>query len=78
MPLSSDPEARKRQLANLRPDAALKHGAASERLIRERRTELVAELHTEYPNESKRVLTRRLTGWRWRRPGWRTPTSTGS
>lgn len=64
MPLSGDPEARKRQLANLRPDAALKHGARSEVAIRGRADELFAELSGLFPSASEttlRLQARRLS-----------------
>lgn len=56
MPLSSDPVARERQLANLKSSSALKHGARSEALIRESSTAILAELEKTYPNESSTWL----------------------
>jgi hypothetical protein len=56
MPLSSDPDARAKQLANLKTSAAVTHGAQSGALIQARRDELLAELVAEFPSESRRVL----------------------
>ncbi len=63
MPLSSDPVARERQLANLKPSSALKHGARSEALIQAHSRAILAELEKSYPNESPmwlRLQSRRL------------------
>ena len=57
MPLSSDPEARERQLANLKPSNSTKHGARSEVLIRESSREILAELEKLYPSESAHWLS---------------------
>lgn len=43
-------------MANLRPDAALKHGGRADALTRGRADELFAELSGEFPNASERVL----------------------
>jgi hypothetical protein len=55
MPLSSDPQARERQIANLKR-GQLAHGANSEALIRPLAEEYLAELAGEFPNASERVL----------------------
>lgn len=63
MPLSSDPVARRAQLANLRPENSTKHGARSEALIRADSSEYVAELQRSYPAESEvwvRLQARRM------------------
>jgi hypothetical protein len=52
MPLSKDPAARKRQLANLRSDGALKYGTRSEAAIQELSSAHLAELQRTYPGES--------------------------
>ena len=56
MPLSSDPDARSRQLANLRSDGAVRHGAGSEALIRPLAETYLDELLEEFPAASERVL----------------------
>ena len=56
MPLSSDPQARERQLGNLKRTAATTHGAKSETQIRPLRERYVAELRAEFPNASERRL----------------------
>jgi hypothetical protein len=55
MPLSSDPQAREAQLANLRQGNP-QHGARSEVAIRPRRERLLAELRTEFPDAAERRL----------------------
>jgi hypothetical protein len=52
VPLSKDPAARERQLRNLKPSSALKHGARSEALIQESARAILAELEKTYPSES--------------------------
>lgn len=56
MPLSSDPEKRAAQLANLKPTSATKHGAYSDAAIRDLRREHLAELAAEFPSASRREL----------------------
>ena len=56
MPLSGDPEARKRQLANLRSSSAVTHGAHSDALTRPLAEQYLAELLEEFPTASERVL----------------------
>jgi hypothetical protein len=56
MPLSQDPEARARQLANLRSTSAVQHGANSEQLIRPLREKYLAELAAAFPNASAAEL----------------------
>jgi hypothetical protein len=61
--LSSDPHARANQLANLRGDAATKHGARSEAVISESSSVYFTELQRSYPVESEhwlRLQSRRL------------------
>lgn len=66
--MSPDPEARARQLANLKPgfvraDAALKHGARSEAIVLADSSMYVAELQRTYPGESEvwvRLQARRM------------------
>ena len=58
MGLSRDPDARARQLANLDPanlrsDAARKHGARSEPVVRDLASVLLVELQRTYPGESE-------------------------
>jgi hypothetical protein len=67
VPLSSDPDARKRQLANLvSTDAggnALKHGTRSEPVVQDLSSEFLPELQREFPGESdywRRVQARRM------------------
>jgi hypothetical protein len=50
VPLSSDPDARSRQLANLTRSAAVTHGAHSAAAIRPLRERHIAELSEEFPN----------------------------
>jgi hypothetical protein len=56
VPLSKDPAARERQLANLRSSSAVKHGTRSEVLIRPLAEQYLAELVGEFPDASERVL----------------------
>jgi hypothetical protein len=65
MPLSQDPEARRRQLANLLPagEAHLQHGARSEPIVRELSIGFLAELEREFPDETdywRKLQARRL------------------
>jgi hypothetical protein len=53
---SSDPVKRAAQLANLRQNAAVKHGATSEAKVRPLREQYLAELRQEFPNASERRL----------------------
>ena len=55
MPLSSDPQARQAQLANLRRGQPV-HGALTEATVRPRRERLLAELRAEFPSASERRL----------------------
>jgi hypothetical protein len=50
MPLSNDSEARQRQLANLRQNAATTHGASSEIVIRDARERYLIELAEAFPS----------------------------
>lgn len=56
MPLSSDPDRRAKQLANLRSSAAVTHGAHSGALIREAAGEHLANLKQQLPNASEEEL----------------------
>jgi CRP-like cAMP-binding protein len=56
VPLSSNGQARARQLANLKPSGALQHGAHSEALTRPLAETYFAELRAELPSASERVL----------------------
>jgi hypothetical protein len=56
MPLSKDPKARQRQLANLKSTNAVKHGTRSEALIQPLAEMYLAELTEEFPLASERVL----------------------
>lgn len=56
MPLSQDPEARQRQLANLKPHAAMTHGARSGAVIREAAAEHLANLKRQLPSASDEEL----------------------
>jgi hypothetical protein len=63
MPLSKDPAARAKQLANLKAENSTKHGARSEVLIRAESSEYVAELRRSYPAEGEvwvRLQARRM------------------
>lgn len=63
MPLSQDPAARARQIANLHPGAALKHGGRSEAVVQELSSAYLAELQREYPGEPEhwqRLQSRRM------------------
>lgn len=57
MPLSKDPDLRARQLANLSPNAAMRHGAHAERDIAPVRTEHLARLRLSFPSADDAVLT---------------------
>jgi hypothetical protein len=64
MPPSKNPVARKRQLANLKPDAATKHGAYAEEKVAPLREQFAAELATQYgkiatPDELELAADRR-------------------
>ncbi len=50
MPLSSDPKARERQLANLKPQAPLRHGAYSAERLKPVREAILCELLASFPN----------------------------
>jgi hypothetical protein len=50
MPLSSNPDARARQLANLTPRSAVKHGAYSPELLAPERERILGELLASFPN----------------------------
>jgi hypothetical protein len=52
VPLSKDPESRSKQLANLRQNAATKHGAFSEVAIRPARERYAVELAEAFPSAS--------------------------
>jgi hypothetical protein len=56
MPLSGDPAARARQLANLKSSNAVKHGTRSEAIIQPLAEQYLAELVGEFPLASERVL----------------------
>jgi CRP-like cAMP-binding protein len=56
VPLSKDPAARRKQLANLKTTSAVKHGTRSEALIRPLAEMYLAELTGEFPQASERVL----------------------
>ena len=56
MPLSSDPAARSRQLANLKATSAVKHGAYSATAIRPIRERLVAELTKAFPSATSEEI----------------------
>ena len=56
MPTSRDPEKAARQLANLRQNAAVTHGARSEELIRPLRERYFAELTEELPHAKPREV----------------------
>ena len=53
MPLSNDPSARQKQLANLKTTAATTHGAQSEQAIRPLRERFVVELSAAFPSATK-------------------------
>jgi hypothetical protein len=63
MPLSSDSEARKRQLANLKPTAATTHGAMSGQLIRQATAEHLANLAGQFPHATEAELTLQASRW---------------
>ncbi len=50
MPLSSNVDARARQLANLKPQGAVKHGAYSAELLKPERERILGELLASFPN----------------------------
>jgi len=50
VPLSSDPVARERQLANLTPRSAVTHGAYSAELLKPERERILDELLASFPN----------------------------
>ena len=50
MPLSSDPEKRTNQLANLRPNAAVKHAAWYQEQLEPLRLKYQAELRERFPS----------------------------
>jgi hypothetical protein len=50
MGLSSNPTARERQLANLRPQSAVKHGAYSAEHLKPIRERVLGELLSSFPN----------------------------
>ncbi len=56
MGLSRDPVKRQAQLANLKPSAAVTHGARSGALIREATVEHLASLTAQFPNASSEEL----------------------
>ena len=56
MPLSSDPAARARQLANLKSTSAVKHNAYSETAIRPIRERLVTELTKAFPSATSEEI----------------------
>ncbi len=74
MPLSSDPERRKKQLANLRPAGATKHGATSERSLEPRRAKHCAELLEHFPQIDTFRLSLSATCW----PGGSLPASSST
>jgi hypothetical protein len=57
MPLSSDPERRAKQLANLQPAGATKHGAQSERKLAPLREKHRAELLERFPRIDEQRLS---------------------
>ena len=50
MPLSADPSARAAQLANLRPQNSIKHGAYSADLLKPERERILGELLASFPS----------------------------
>jgi hypothetical protein len=56
MGLSRDPRARQKQLANLRPGAAIKHGGSSQLLLEPLRERHRCELKADYPHLDGRRL----------------------
>lgn len=50
MPLSADPKSREKQLANLKPQAKVAHGAYSAELLMPERERILDELLTSFPN----------------------------
>jgi hypothetical protein len=77
MPISHDPEKRAAQLANLRPDAAIRHGVYSEAKLAPLRERFAAELSDQFgrlatPDELALAAARRakrevLNEWLGRR-----------
>ena len=63
MPLSQDPEKRAHQLANLKPAAAVTHGARSGQLIQQATAEHLASLAKQFPNATTAELTLQASRW---------------
>ena len=57
MPLSNDPAARRKQLANLKTTAAVTHGARSGALIRQAAAEHLVNLRAQLPSATTEELT---------------------
>jgi hypothetical protein len=63
MPLSSDAAARRRQLANLRTNAAVTHGAMSEPATRDARERYLTELLEAFPGATRVELEIQAARW---------------